>query len=340
MSPIRIAVCGSGRIVPETLSALEEVGGYTLTGILCRPCSEPRARGLMERFGIPRLWTEFHAFLREAEADFLYIAQVNNLHHPFAAAALEAGFNLLLEKPLCLSAGDAGDLLRRTEGSGGRRYVFETHSTLFNPLAGMLPSLVERLGGIRSMRVAFQQYSSRMDRYMRGEVAPAFDPAMGGGAMWDLGPYVLCPALRLLGKPRSLRYRARDGHNGVDLGGVLELSYPPARDGEPAPVVELVVAKDTEGSGDNGMRIVCRDGTISCPAKPNDLRPFTVEPADGGDPWTIRDDRYRSRLGWIYATAADMFHRGLWEDHLELLRYAVMETGVMEEALRTKTGSE
>ena len=93
-----------------------------------------------------------------------------------------------------------------------------------------LPALVRMkedlplLGKLRLAAFNYSQYSSRYDAFLRGEIAPAFDPALGGGALMDLNVYNLHAALYLFGPPQGAAYAA-NMQRGVDTSGTLTLDY-------------------------------------------------------------------------------------------------------------------
>lgn len=45
------------------------------------------------------------------------------------------------------------------------------------------------IGDVKIVNINYSQYSSRYDAFKRGEIAPAFNPEMGGGALRDLNVY-------------------------------------------------------------------------------------------------------------------------------------------------------
>jgi len=56
--------------------------------------------------------------LSDPAVDFVHLATPNHLHFPQARAALEAGKNVVCEKPLALSSGESAELVRLAAGSG------------------------------------------------------------------------------------------------------------------------------------------------------------------------------------------------------------------------------
>ena len=108
------------------------------------------------------------------------------------------------------------------------------------PAVLALREQVARLGPLRLAGLNFSQYSSRYDAFLEGKTAPAFDPAMAGGALMDLNVYNIHLAAALFGSPRQIRYCA-NLQRGVDTSGVLTLDYGGMK-------AVCVAAKDCQGA--------------------------------------------------------------------------------------------
>ena len=62
------------------------------------------------------------------------------------------------------------------------------------------------------------------DAFKAGEVLPAFNPAMSGGALMDLNIYNINLVVALFGKPLNVNYEANI-QRGIDTSGILTLDY-------------------------------------------------------------------------------------------------------------------
>jgi len=80
------------------------------------------------------------------------------------------------------------------------------------------------IGDIKIVNINYSQYSSRYDAFKRGEIAPAFNPEMGGGALRDLNIYNIHLLVGLFGKPNRVEYLP-NVERGVDTSGILVLDY-------------------------------------------------------------------------------------------------------------------
>ena len=68
--------------------------------------------------------------------------------------------------------------------------------------------------------------SSKLDRYLAGELPNIFNPALETGAFMDLGVYCVYPALALFGKPESFTMEPQMLESGADGAGILTMRYP------------------------------------------------------------------------------------------------------------------
>ena len=80
------------------------------------------------------------------------------------------------------------------------------------------------MGDVKIVNINYSQYSSRYDAFKRGEIAPAFNPEMGGGALRDLNVYNIHLLVGLFGKPNRVEYLP-NVERGVDTSGILVLDY-------------------------------------------------------------------------------------------------------------------
>ena len=262
---MKIAVVGTGMIAREALIALQQVEGVEVVTICARPQSREKARALAQEFRVPQVATDYAAMLTAHGADFVYLGIVNSVHFDYARQAIAAGWHVIVEKPFTSTLAEAEELIARARAA--HCYLFEAVTPLFLPnYVGILEALPQ-LGLIRLVQANFSQYSSRYDRYLARDVAPAFDPSLSGGALYDLNVYNLELIVSFFGRPKSASYTANIGFNGIDTSGILTLRY----DGFAA---TAVAAKDSDSP--SFFMIQGESGWIRADGTPNELASFTV----------------------------------------------------------------
>ncbi len=87
-----------------------------------------------------------------------------------------------------------------------------------------LKKQLSRVGSIHVVSCNYSQYSSRYDAFKRGEVLPAFNADMAGGALMDLNVYNVHFNAGLFGMPKDVQYFANIEKR-VDTSGILILDY-------------------------------------------------------------------------------------------------------------------
>ena len=288
---MKISIAGTGKIVGEVLQMIhkEFAGKIEVTGIYSREHSVEHAIDLCQAYAPTGfVYIDYERMLQEAEADYVYIANANHVHHEYAMKAMMAGKNVIVEKPIAVDRVQTEELI----DTAIQRcvYCLPAFSLLYMPLFRQLQELVPQLGTIRMIHCNFAQRSSRYDRYLRGELTPVFDPAMAGGTLADLNVYNLCFMIALFGPPRTVRYECNHGFNGIDTSGTLLCHYPTS-------IATLSASKDSNGlsygciQGENGYIEV--HGSVSI------LDSFTLH-LDGKEPITYKSDSSRHRLSYEF----------------------------------------
>lgn len=289
---MKISIVGTGMIVEEVLKMLQDEfqDRIEVTGIFSREKSVEHAIDLCMQYA-PNgfVYTDYDRMLAEAESDYVYIANANHVHYEYALKALESGHSVIVEKPLTLTRVETEALYDMAVLKG--LYCLPAFSLLYMPLFEQLNKTIEKLGTIRQVECNYSQYSSRYDRYMKGVITPAFDPAQGGGALMDINIYNLCFTIGLFGPPRTVHYMKNVGYNGIDTSGTMLLHYPTF-------VASLTGAKDADGpshgiiQGERGYIQI--DGPVSV------MRKFTLH-IRGEEPQTFCAPEGPHRLSYEFS---------------------------------------
>jgi predicted dehydrogenase len=132
--------------------------------------------------------------LQEKERiDFVSIVTPNHMHHPVARAFAEAGFNVVLDKPMVHTSQEAEDLMRVVESSG---VVFAvTYTYTGYPMVKQARHMVREglLGEVRKVIVEYNQgwLTSQMEETGAKQAEWRTDPARSGiaGAIGDIGSH-------------------------------------------------------------------------------------------------------------------------------------------------------
>lgn len=134
----------------------------------------------------------------------------------FAKKALEAGKNVIIEKPVTANYG-AADLKTAEEK---RLMILEAMNIPYLPAYAQVKEHLADLGNIRIVSLNYSQYSSRYDAFKKGQILPSFDPHKAGGALMDLNVYNIHFIAGLFGEPEEVL--SGQYVKGIDTSGILD----------------------------------------------------------------------------------------------------------------------
>lgn len=320
---MKLAILGTGFIVKEgALPALKEVPEVEVAAIFARPSSKETAERLAAAYEIPQVYTDYDELLANEEIDFVYVGLINSVHYAYTKKALLAGKNVIVEKPFASLAREVRELKELAVSK--HRYVFEAVTIHYLPNFEAIRENVSKLGKIKAVVANYSQYSSRYDRYLRGEVLPAFDPERSGGALYDINIYNLNFIIGLFGAPESVTYTANLGFNGIDTSGVVHMKYPDF-------FALAIGAKDTESPG--YITIQGEKGYIRVTDKPNELRSFEMSLRGSGVTSRYELNQYSHRMVHEFREFARMFATG---DYARMAKGLEVSVAVMETAEKAR----
>jgi predicted dehydrogenase len=218
---MRLGIVGSGVIVQEFLTITPYLKDTELTAIYGTKRSEVTIRELMNKYNIKNMFYSYEEFLNSG-IDNVYVALPNNLHFQFAKEALEAGKNVIIEKPFTSTYKEA--LILSELAREKQLFIFEAITNQYLPNYKKIKELLPTLGNIKIVQCNYSQYSRRYNSFKAGEVLPAFDPKFSGGALMDLNIYNIHYVVGLFGKPKNVEYYP-NVERGIDTSGILILDY-------------------------------------------------------------------------------------------------------------------
>lgn len=172
-----------------------------------------------DRFGIPRAYGSWTELADDDGIDVVYVATPHSAHRVAAGLCLRAGRSVLCEKPFTVNAVEARELADLAKARG--LFLMEAMWTYCNPVVRRLTQLVAdgAVGEVRSVHADFG---------LAGPFEPGhrlLDPALGGGALLDLGVYPVSFAHLLLGEPDEVQAWAHLTEHGVDDNTGMLLGY-------------------------------------------------------------------------------------------------------------------
>jgi predicted dehydrogenase len=197
MKKVSWGVLGAARIATQKVIPAMQRGEWSeVTAIASRDIQ--RAEEAAHALGIAKAYGSYEALLADAEVEAVYNPLPNHLHVPLTAQAAEAGKHVLCEKPIALSADEARALIPVRDRTGRR--IEEAFMVRSHPQWLATRDLIQtgRIGELRAVTGAFS-YFNRDPHNIRNT------PAFGGGALMDIGCYMVTMSRYLFGdEPRRV----------------------------------------------------------------------------------------------------------------------------------------
>lgn len=213
---MNVGIIGAGHIAEKAARTLSAMGGMQCLAIGSR--SEEKASAFAGRFGIPRAYGSYSALLADPEIDLVYIATPHSCHFAQAREAILAGKPCLVEKSFMLNAMEAASILALAREKGV--FIAEAMWTRYMPVRQMAREvLASGIIGKPTMLSASLSYNvSDKERVLQ--------PSLGGGALLDLGVYLLNFVRMYCDSPiRDLTTSCIRAGSGVDASEVISFIH-------------------------------------------------------------------------------------------------------------------
>ena len=244
---MNLGIVGAGMIVKDFLSFSHELPEIKLEAIVARNIEN--LKNLQSMHNIKEIFTDLDECLSSPSIDTIYVAVPNNLHYSVAKKALEAGKNVICEKPFTLDYHETVELFELAESKN--LILIEAITNQYLPNYLEIKENLSQIGNIRLVECNFSQLSSRYEAFKKGIIAPVFDKNQGGGVLGDLNIYNIHFVVGLFGAPKNSEYYPNIVRE-VDTSGILILEYDEFK-------VVCIAAKDTYNNsyaniqGDKGL---------------------------------------------------------------------------------------
>jgi scyllo-inositol 2-dehydrogenase (NADP+) len=148
----------------------------------------------------------------------IVIASPNQTHFPFAKRCLEAGREVVVDKPFTTTVAEAAELLKLAEKLG--RVLTVYHNRRFDADFQALRETVAAGDLGRIIR-----FESTYDRFRPARKPGAWreQPGPGSGVLFDLAPHLIDQAMILLGKPTAITADIRTERPGFSTDDAFDL---------------------------------------------------------------------------------------------------------------------
>lgn len=216
-SKLRWGIISTGIIANKMAEAINWVSGSEIWGVASR--SPENAQLFAKKYHIKNALAPYSELIASPDVDIIYIGVPNPFHYELMLESLNHGKHVLCEKPFTLNAKETQeciDLARKKN-----LFLMEAVWTRFFPVLQEVKHLIPegKIGRLRQITGDFliqREYDPEHRLY---------NLDLGGGALLDIGVYLLSVAQFFAGKPDRIDGVAKMCETGADVLDSLMLHY-------------------------------------------------------------------------------------------------------------------
>lgn len=213
----RWGILGTGGIARKFARGLHSADGAELVAVGSR--TEASAEAFGAEFAVPRRHASYEALAADPDVDIVYVATPHPAHRAAVLLCQSGGKAVLCEKPFTVNARDAAELIDNARAK--RLFLMEAMWSRY------LPAMI-RFRELIAEGAIGEPHLLQADFGFRAGVDPAarlFNIELGGGALLDVGVYVVSLASMIFGAPQAAAGIGQTGETGVDELTAITLAY-------------------------------------------------------------------------------------------------------------------
>lgn len=186
---LRIAIIGQGRsgknIHADTLNRLKDK--YVIVAV-ADPMEDRRRQAEMDYHC--ETYADYQEMICRDDLDLIVNTLPSHLHYPVSLELLQAGHNVLCEKPLARSAAEIDQLITATKETGKQLYAFQ--QSRFLPAYQQIQNIIQSgvIGRVVQVDISYNNFARRWDWQTLRE--------FNGGNLYNTGPHPVDQALRFI----------------------------------------------------------------------------------------------------------------------------------------------
>ncbi len=217
MKTIRWGILGCGKIARKFAADIKLVKNAELIAVGAR--EQATADEFAKDFPVKYKHDSYQSLVENAEVDVIYIATPHSFHREHALLCLNNNKAVLCEKAFAINHAQAKEMIDVARKQNV--FLMEAFWTKFLPHYQKMKAMIAegKIGKIQSVIANFGFIPAP-------PVAPRlYDPALGGGALLDIGVYPVFLALDLLGKPDAIEAVMTPSLEGTDSQCAIQFQY-------------------------------------------------------------------------------------------------------------------
>lgn len=145
-------------------------------------------------------YNDLDSLLADNSLELIIVNTPNGTHYEFAKKALEAGKNVIVEKPFTANVAQAKELVELASSKNLFLVVFQNRRWDNDFMAVKEVIEKELLGKLVEMEIHYDRYKPELNEVKKHKEKPG--PAVGN--IYDLGPHLIDQAIVLFGKPDAV----------------------------------------------------------------------------------------------------------------------------------------
>ncbi len=215
---LRIGIIGCGNIAATLAGTMLKMSDrIRIEAVASR--DKAKSEEFAARFGVEKAYGSYEELYSDEDVDLVYVATPHAFHAAQMKEALEHGRNVLAEKAFCINAKEAEEVFKLAAKK--HLFVGEAIWTRYMPSRKMINDIISsgRIGKVTSITANLGYKIIHKPRI--------YDPALGGGALMDIGVYPLNFVLMAAEGDtiKSLSGLAVKSDQGIDLRNTIDIAF-------------------------------------------------------------------------------------------------------------------
>jgi dihydrodiol dehydrogenase / D-xylose 1-dehydrogenase (NADP) len=205
---VQWAILGAGKIAHKFAQDFSATSNGEIVAVASRDLIKGRA--FADQYNIPKVLT-YNDLYNNGNIDVVYIATPHNFHYSQSLSCLNNGKSVLCEKPVTINDIELKHLVSVAREK--KLFFMEALWTYF------LPSIIKarewlQVGKIGNLKLIQADFAFAMEFNPEGRL---FNPLLAGGALLDLGVYLVAFSTYFLGRrPEAIKALGHLGRTNID----------------------------------------------------------------------------------------------------------------------------
>ena len=180
---MNIGVCGAGTIASWISDILNQLNDENIVLYGVASAFPEQCPPFAEKFKYKKVYETYEEMMSDPAIDLIYIAVPNNLHLEVCMQALEHGKNVVVEKPFAINYEQAKQMIDKANEKGV--FISEALWPSFLPSRKIIDDIIAsgKIGEVKGAKIVSIGNVMFLERVKHLET--------GGGALLDMGPYIL-----------------------------------------------------------------------------------------------------------------------------------------------------